>query len=80
VNTSTVSSERHLDPINVSKKDAAALLGVCPRTIDNLIAAKELPCRRIGRRVPVPYTALVAFVRRDHLNSTEPEAGAEQEA
>jgi len=66
VSAGTVSAERHLDPINVSKKDAAALLGVCLRTIDNLIAAKQLPCRRIGRRVLVPYAALVAFARRDH--------------
>lgn len=83
MSTSTVSAERRLDPINVSKKDAAALLGVCPRTIDNLIAAKELPCRRIGRRVLVPYTALVAFARRDHVNRVSPsevQASTEQDA
>lgn len=67
MSTSSVSTERRLDPINVSKKEAAALLGVCPRTIDNLICAKDLPYRRIGRRVLIPYAALVAFARRDHL-------------
>jgi excisionase family DNA binding protein len=66
VNTSTLSTERRLGPINVSKKESAALLGVCPRTVDNLIATKQLPCRRIGRRVLIPYAALVAFARRDH--------------
>jgi len=29
--------------ILASKKDSAALLGVCLRTIDNLIATKQLP-------------------------------------
>jgi hypothetical protein len=43
-------------PILVSKKGSAALLSVCPRTVDNLIATKQLPCRRIGRRVLIPYT------------------------
>jgi excisionase family DNA binding protein len=71
VSTAADIAERRLDPINVSKKDAAALLGVCLRTIDNLIAAKELPCRRIGRRVLIPYATLVAFARRDHLLAAE---------
>jgi excisionase family DNA binding protein len=64
--------------ILASKKDSAALLGVCLRTIDNLIATKQLPCRRIGRRVLIPYAALVAFARRDHLLAAK--AVAEQGA
>ena len=47
-------------PLLVSKRDAAALLSLCLRSIDNLIAAKQLPCRRIGKRVLIPYAALVA--------------------
>jgi excisionase family DNA binding protein len=68
-----------LDPLLISKRDAAKLLGVCLRSIDNYIAEKELPCRRLGRRVLIPYTALVAFSRRDHLSTTNtatPEQGA----
>lgn len=53
-------------PLLVSKRDAATLLGLCLRSIDNLIAMKQLQCRRIGRRVLIPYAALVAFARRDH--------------
>lgn len=56
-----------LAPILVSKKEAASALSLCVRTIDNLIARKELPCRRIGRRTLIPYSALVAFARRDHV-------------
>lgn len=62
----------------MSKRDAATLLGVCVRTIDNLVGTKQLPCRRIGKRVLIPYNALVAFARRDHLNSPECKAGAGQ--
>jgi excisionase family DNA binding protein len=66
-------------PLLVSKRDAAALLGVCLRSIDNYIAAKELPCRRLGKRVLISYNALVAFARRDHVpasakTATEPGA------
>jgi Helix-turn-helix domain len=63
-------------PLLVSKRDAAGLLSLCLRSIDNLIAGKQLPCRRIGKRVLIPYSALVAFARRDHLNSAEPKAAA----
>jgi excisionase family DNA binding protein len=71
--------QRFQPPLLVSKRDAAALLGVCLRSIDNYIAAKELPCRRLGKRVLIPYSALVAFARRDHLPAiaeTAPECGA----
>ena len=52
--------------ILVSKKEAARVLSVSPRTVDNLIAAKELAVRRVGRRCLIPRTALEAFARRDH--------------
>ncbi len=52
-------------PVLVSIHDAADLLGVCPRTVQNLITAKELPSRKIGRRRLIPYSALQALARRD---------------
>jgi excisionase family DNA binding protein len=58
-------------PLLVSKKESAVVLSVCPRTIDNLIAAKQLPTRRIGRRVLIPYSALVRFAQRDHVGAPE---------
>jgi excisionase family DNA binding protein len=64
---STQANQRFQTPILVSKRDAASLLGVCLRSIDNYIATKELPCRRLGRRVLIPHSALVAFARHDHL-------------
>ncbi len=40
-------------PLLHTKRDAAALLSVSLRTIDNLIARKQMKCVRIGRRVLV---------------------------
>jgi excisionase family DNA binding protein len=51
----------------MSKKETAFLLGVSLRSIDNFIARKELPCRRLGRRTLIPYSAIIAFSRRDHV-------------
>lgn len=58
----------HQQPLLVSKKDAAKALGVCLRTVDNLLSAKQLACVRIGKRVLVKYASLVAFTRRDHVS------------
>jgi excisionase family DNA binding protein len=57
------------EPLLVSKREAAALLGICVRSVDNYIASKQLPCRRLGKRVLIPYTVLVAFARRDHVSA-----------
>lgn len=62
-------SQQTQAPLLVSKKEAASLLGVCPRTIDNFVARKELPCRRIGRRTLIPFAALQQFAKRDHVTS-----------
>jgi excisionase family DNA binding protein len=54
-----------MDRILVSKKEAAVALGVSLRTVENLIARKELDSRRIGRRRLVPLTSLERLARRD---------------
>ncbi len=50
----------------VSKTEAAQLLSICIRTLDHLIARKELKARHVGRRVLIPWRALEEFLRRDH--------------
>ena len=47
--------------------EAARRLGVCPRTVTNLIRAKELISRKIGRRRVIPVSALQSFLRHDHV-------------
>jgi len=50
-----------------SKREAAMWLSLSLRTIDNLLARKELTPRKVGRRTLIPYRALLAFARRDHV-------------
>ncbi len=65
------------DMILVSKRDAARQLSVSARTLDNLIAGRELPVRRIGRRVLIPRRALERFARGDHKTQRKRPGGQE---
>jgi len=56
----------NLNRLAVSIREAAAMLSVSPRTIQNYVAARVLPTRKIGRRTVVPVRALEAFLRSDH--------------
>jgi len=53
------------DRLLVSKRDAASLLSVSVRTIENLIAAKRLVARKLGRRTLIPRSAIEQLARRD---------------
>ena len=55
----------------VSKREAAAMLGLSVRTLENLLSLKELPSRRIGRRCLIERQALERFARRDHRTKQE---------
>jgi excisionase family DNA binding protein len=63
--------ETAFEPILLGKRETARALGVCVRTVENLIATKELPARKIGRRTLIPYRALQDFARRDHPTAGE---------
>jgi excisionase family DNA binding protein len=54
-----------MDKILCSKREAAEILGVSLRTIENLIARKLLVSRQIGRRRMIPCAACVQLARRD---------------
>jgi len=56
-------------PLLVSKKETAALLGVCPRTVDYLLAGKQLTGLRIGKRLLIKYASVIAFTKGDHAAS-----------
>jgi excisionase family DNA binding protein len=56
----------------LTKKDVATALSVSLRTVDNLISRKELPVKRIGRRVLVPFSALVRFASSTRTQKTRP--------
>jgi excisionase family DNA binding protein len=52
--------------LSVGKSEAARLLGVSVRTVDRLIALKQLPVRRLGRRVLIARSTLQNLLRTDH--------------
>jgi excisionase family DNA binding protein len=58
--------ERVPEVLALSKLDAARVLGVSVRTVDRLIALKQLPVRRLGRRVLIPRNSLQSLLRADH--------------
>lgn len=47
----------------VSKRDAAIALSLSVRTVEHLIAKKELSARRVGRRTLVLISSLEIFAR-----------------
>lgn len=49
-----------------NKREAAASLGISVRTIELLIAARELKSVRVGTRRMIPVRELERFARRDH--------------
>ena len=64
--TETSVLERVPEALALSKPEAARMLGVSVRTVDRLIALKQLPVRRLGRRVLIPRNSLQGLLRADH--------------
>lgn len=63
--------------LTVSINEAASMLGVSPRTIQNYIRAKQLPARKLGRRTVVPLRELELFVALDRPSARTSEKGPE---
>jgi excisionase family DNA binding protein len=59
-----------MEKILLSRTEAAAYLGISLRSLDSLLAVRELPSRRIGRRRLIERRILEQFVRRDHIIPT----------
>jgi len=54
------------EPLAVGRPEAARLLGVSVRTVDTMIARRELRGRRIGRRIVFTLEELRRFLTKDH--------------
>lgn len=63
--TESSGMERASEALAMSKVVAARMQGVSVRTVDRLIALKELPVRRLGRRVLIPR-GLQTILRGNH--------------
>jgi excisionase family DNA binding protein len=64
--TSGRKNVRSEDKLLLSRREAAELLSISPRSLDYLIAGSILQVRRIGSRVLIPTEALQRFIRADH--------------
>ena len=52
-----------MDTLLLSKQEAARLLGLSIRSLEHLISRKEIPVRRIGRRVLISRAAVESFAK-----------------
>jgi excisionase family DNA binding protein len=50
-----------------TRKEAARQLSISVRSLDYLIATKQLATRRLGKRVMIPHSELVRFARAHHF-------------
>ena len=50
----------------VGREKAASMLSISCRSLDYLVANKQIPVRRIGTRVLIPIADLKRFSRGDH--------------
>jgi excisionase family DNA binding protein len=49
-----------------SRKESATVLAISCRSIDKMVASGKLPHRRFGRKVVIPFDALLKFSQKDH--------------
>lgn len=60
-----------------SKRETAQMLSLSVRSVKYLILSRQLPARRIGRRVSIHRDNIHQFAKHDHV-SIRPPAGALQ--
>ena len=61
-----------VEKLAVNAREAAEIIGVSLRTIQNYIRAKQLPARKIGRRTLIEVEELKEFIRADRALPLEP--------
>jgi excisionase family DNA binding protein len=55
-----------MDKLLVSQEEAAQLLSISKRSVEYLVASRQLPTRRIGTRALIPIEEVRRFARFDH--------------
>ena len=60
-----------VERLGYSRAEAIEMLGISLRTLDRLIAEKQITVRRVGRRVLITKDALTQFLKRDHKTGAE---------
>ena len=69
--------ETKTNRLAVSINEAAAILGISPRSVQKYIASKLLPARKIGRRTLVPLCGLEEFLRNDQPSPSSNQGGTD---
>jgi hypothetical protein len=57
-----------------SRREAAYQLSISVRSLDYLIATREIAVRRNGKRILVPHGELVRYARADHYQPIRPQS------
>lgn len=60
-----------MEKVLLNKRAAAEALSVSIRTVDNLLAAREIHAVRIGRRILFRLDDLQRFAKRDHATGRQ---------
>jgi excisionase family DNA binding protein len=55
-----------MDKLLVSQEEAAQLLSISKRSVEYLVASRQLSTRRIGTRALIPIEEVRKFARSDH--------------
>lgn len=55
-----------MDKLLVSQEEAAQLLSISKRSVEYLVATRQLSTRRIGTRALIPIEEVRRFARFDH--------------
>ena len=55
-----------MDKLLVSQEEAAQLLSISKRSVEYLVAQRQLSTRRIGTRALIPIEEVRKFARSDH--------------
>ena len=55
-----------IDKLLVSQEEAAQLLSISKRSVEYLVASRQLSTRRIGTRALIPIEDIRRFARSDH--------------
>lgn len=59
----------------VSVREAAAMIGISPRGLQNYISSKKIPVRKLGKRTVILVRTLEAFLRADQPSVSPPRRG-----
>lgn len=59
-----------------SRTEAARQLSISVRSLDYIIAARQLETRRIGGKVLIPHASLVRYAQGNHYESPKEMAAA----